>query len=143
MSTEESTIDNFLHRLTYLVEERLGGNWAELSRISGLSGSSIHKIKNGSEPKLTSLEKICNALNVSLDWLVTGRGEISCLDNEAVNDAAADKESAMLLEMIMALPPAEKSTALSLLKSQFSAFEQKKQLDALIKEVAELRQKAG
>ena len=142
MSTEESTIEYFLHRLTYLVEERLGGNWAELSRISGLSGSSIHKIKNGSELKLTSLEKICNALNVSLDWLVTGRGEISRLD-EAVNDATADRESATLLEMIIALPPAEKSTALSLLKSQFSAFEQKKQLDALIKEVAELRQKAS
>lgn len=142
MSTEESTIDNFLHRLTYLVEDRLGGNWAELSRISGLSGSSIHKIKNGSEPKLTSLEKICNALNVSLDWLVTGRGEISHFDNEAANDAV-DRESAMLLEMIMALPPAEKSIALSLLKNQFSAFEQKKQLEALMKEVAELRQKAG
>jgi hypothetical protein len=49
----------------------------------------------------------------------------------------------MLLEMIKALPPAEKSTAVSLLKSQFSAFEQKKQLEALIKEVEALRQKAG
>lgn len=119
-----------------------GMSQQKLATLLGFSQGYIGDIEAGrSEPSFNFLSALTENTNVSSDWILTGKGEMY-RQADAENDAA-DREDAMLLEMIKALPPAEKSTAVSLLKSQFSAFEQKKQLDALIKEVAELRQKAG
>lgn len=73
MSTTNFTVDTFFERLDFVVNDKLHGNWADLSRKSGLAASAIHKIKNGTEPKISSLKRICDALNVSSDWLLTGK----------------------------------------------------------------------
>jgi transcriptional regulator with XRE-family HTH domain len=119
-----------------------GMSQQKLATLLGFSQGYIGDIEAGrSEPSFNFLSALTENTNVSSDWILTGKGEMY-RQADAENDAA-DREDAMLLEMIKALPPAEKSTAVSLLKSQFSAFEQKKQLEALIKEVEALRQKAG
>lgn len=121
-----------------------GMSQQKLANSLGFSQGYIGDIEAGrSEPSFNFLSVLTEKTNVSSDWILTGIGEMYRQANTENDTADRDRESAMLLEMIMALPPSEKSTAISLLKSQFSAFEQKKQLDALIKEVAELRQKAG
>ncbi|CAG1021897.1 hypothetical protein DOJK_01319 [Patescibacteria group bacterium] len=119
-----------------------GMSQQKLATLLGFSQGYIGDIEAGrSEPSFNFLSILTEKTNVSSDWILTGKGEMY-RQADVTNDAV-DRESTMLFEMIMALPPAEKSIALSLLKNQFSAFEQKKQLEALMKEVAELRQKAG
>ena len=119
-----------------------GMSQQKFADLIGVSRSYLGDIESErSEPSFNFLTTIVEKTNVSSDWILSGHGEMY-RQVDVTNDAI-DRESTMLFEMIMALPTAEKSIALSLLKSQFSAFEQKKQLEDLIKEVAELRQKAG
>ena len=68
---------SFLDRLEFVVKDKLDGNWAELSRKSGLGASTLHQIRNGADPKASSLKRICGALGISMDWLTTGEGQIT------------------------------------------------------------------
>lgn len=76
MSTNKFVGATFLERLHHVVNEKLNGKWAELARKTGLTPSTIHQIKMGSEPKLSSLQRIGMALDISLDWLISGEGSM-------------------------------------------------------------------
>jgi len=57
-------------RLTYLIEKRFNGNWNELARQCDLRPSTIQGIKEGNAPRIDTVLRIAQTLNVSVDWLV-------------------------------------------------------------------------
>lgn len=69
-------MDNLSSRLEYLVNSKLSSNWAELARKSGLTPSTIQQIKDGGDARGNTLLRISNALQISIDWLLTGEGEM-------------------------------------------------------------------
>jgi len=127
VSTEKFTKENFINRLNALVQERLEGNWAELSRITGLAPSAIHKIKNGTDPKLSSLERICEALDTSMDWLVYG--------TEAGESEQMPPRIKAMCDMLYNLPEQQQ-------KEILFAVEEKKQIYDLKLEVEDLKRRA-
>lgn len=60
------------HRLALLVDARFRGNWAEAARACGISPTGLQKIKEGSDPRASTLERIALSLGVSLDALILG-----------------------------------------------------------------------
>jgi transcriptional regulator with XRE-family HTH domain len=75
MSNKKLKIRNFIERLERTVDEKMNGNWAELSRKCGISTPTLSKIKGGTEPGIEKVIKIANALDVSIEWLTRGEGE--------------------------------------------------------------------
>ncbi len=71
----------FLRNLSTQVDIQCGGNWAKLSRMSVTPPQSLQKIKNGALPRIDTLQRISNALNISMDQL--------CADDEEIYRAAA------------------------------------------------------
>lgn len=112
-----------------------------LSVILGISSSAFANFKKRNSIPYERIFSVTDSLNVNLDWVLTGKGEMYRQD-ESANDAE-DRESVRLLELINSLSPAEKRDALLVLENKLSAIEQKRQLEALMKEVSELRQKMG
>lgn len=73
-------ISVFQHRINYLIKNRFGGNNSKFSRITGVPESTIRTYLVGNYPKLDKIAEICETLNVSADWLILGRGEITQRD---------------------------------------------------------------
>ena len=65
----------FSDRLAKSVDDFAGGNWAELARRAGLTRSTLQQIKNGADPRGDTLLRISRALDVSVDWLLSGEGQ--------------------------------------------------------------------
>lgn len=59
-----------------LARQRTGLSQAELSEQAGVTPSAVAQWENprGTQPGLTHLVRIAAAMNVTLDWLVTGSG---------------------------------------------------------------------
>src|SRR3990167_7494020 len=66
-------------RVQELVDLRFGGNWAELARQMNVSYSILQSLKSGGDPRVSTLLKVAEALNTSLDWLGRGIGPM-CLE---------------------------------------------------------------
>ena len=73
---------SFHERLHEAVNQRYSGTWAKLARDTGLKPQSIQAIKGGAEPKISTLELITRALEVSSDWLLTGKSSMHATGNE-------------------------------------------------------------
>jgi transcriptional regulator with XRE-family HTH domain len=67
-------VDDLAQRLSTLVDARFGGNWADMSRAAGLRPSTVQKIKDGADPRASTLLRIAQALGVSVDGLLSGKG---------------------------------------------------------------------
>lgn len=112
--------------------------------LIGVSRSYLGDIEaERSEPSFNFLTAIVENTDVNSDWILTGKGAMRRQESNETANETLDREAMKLLEMLNALPPAEKRDALMVLESKLSAIEQKKQLEALMKEVVELRQKVG
>ena len=61
-------------RLSLIVDEKFNGKWARLGDACGLSRSSLQAIKEGSAPRWDTISRICEACEISSDWLMTGIG---------------------------------------------------------------------
>lgn len=75
MSTIKYSKENFFERLENLVNEKMNGNWAELSRISGISKGMLSNFKRNRTPSLETAMKLADALNVTTDWLIRGKAD--------------------------------------------------------------------
>lgn len=118
---------------------------SEFSVIVGVPRSTISEVENKkTKPSTDIIVGISNGFSdINIDWVLTGKGEMYKTEgNDAANETM-DREAVKLLEMLNALPPAEKRDALMVLESKLSAIEQKKQLEELKAEMAALRQKVG
>ncbi len=61
---------NFSDRLKAEVDQKFGGNWAELARKTGLKPSTLQQIKKGADPRLSTLRRIADGLEVDLSYLL-------------------------------------------------------------------------
>ena len=118
---------------------------ADFSIATGIPRSTISEVENKkTKPSTDIIVGIANIFpDININWVLTGKGEMYKTEDYKITNETVDREAVKLLEMLNALPPAEKRDALMVLEDKLSAIEQKKQLEALMKEVAELRQKAG
>lgn len=76
----------FHERLVSLVEEV--GNPNAFANKVGVSPSGIHRLMEGGTPGMPLLIKICDAFNISSDWLSRGIGE-RYLSSSAINSSTA------------------------------------------------------
>ncbi|MFG0315145.1 MAG: helix-turn-helix domain-containing protein [Phycisphaerales bacterium] len=65
------------------LRERLklaGGQYSyrELGRLTGVHPETIRRYMQGHAPSAVFLSRLCDALGVSGEWLLTGRGPMSC-----------------------------------------------------------------
>jgi phage repressor protein C with HTH and peptisase S24 domain len=65
----------FVARLKVLIDR--AGSALALAKAIGVSDSTIHLWISGSEPSREKLWNLAESANVSLEWLVAGRGEMS------------------------------------------------------------------
>ncbi len=72
-------MDGFRHRLNLLKGNR---TIKEFSRILDIPVSTLHYYLNGREPSLSFLVRVCSKLNVSEEWLISGRGPIYRTEKE-------------------------------------------------------------
>ena len=82
---------NLSERLEYLVHSMLGGRWSELAKKTGLSPSTIQQIKDGGDARGNTLLRISTSLNVSLNWLLIGEGDIHLYRSRARTIEEIDK----------------------------------------------------
>jgi len=71
---ELSSSDGFINRLEKCAD--LAGSMNALARLSGMSQSGMRRYFIGGEPTRPVLVAIAHAVNVSLYWLATGKGEM-------------------------------------------------------------------
>jgi len=90
------------NRLNYFIEQELAGNWAELARKSNITPSTLQQVKKGGDIRESTLIRISSSLNLSLDWLLTGEGEMynSIQEKMATGNQKLDNDS---LESIISL----------------------------------------
>ena len=67
--------DAFIKRLRLLSFR--AGNLVGLAEKAGVSNSTVHLWLKGSEPSREKIVALADAMNVSVEWLATGRGEMS------------------------------------------------------------------
>ncbi|MEI6707890.1 MAG: helix-turn-helix transcriptional regulator [Methylococcales bacterium] len=104
----------------------------ELADAIGVSRGYIGDIeRNRSEPSSNFLTLLASKLNVSVDWLLTGEGEMYRLQT-GLNDLHATK----IVQMYDALNDVQQREILS-------ALEEKKQLNNLMEAVHQLQLKVG
>ncbi len=104
----------------------------ELADAIGVSRGYIGDIeRNRSEPSSNFLTLLASKLNVSVDWLLTGEGEMYRLQT-GLNDLHATK----IVQMYEALNDVQQREILS-------ALEEKKQLNNLMEAVHQLQLKVG
>ncbi len=61
---------------------RAGGQYSyrELGRLTGVHPETIRRYMQGHAPSAVFLSRLCDALGVSGEWLLTGRGPMRCAD---------------------------------------------------------------
>jgi transcriptional regulator with XRE-family HTH domain len=103
----------------------------ELADIIGVSRGYIGDIeRNRSEPSSNFLTLLASKLNISVDWLLTGEGEMYR------SGTMTDKHAAKVVQMYEALNDVQQREILS-------ALEEKKQLNNLMEAVHQLQLKVG
>lgn len=130
-------------RIAELVQYFSNGNNSDFGNKIGVNEANIRNYINGTEPKFSFLEKICNNFEISFEWLLTGKepmlkeppqptpvqeAQHSNNDNEVI---ALLREKIALLEENKALQ-AEKIADLEE-KLKFAEFRDKKDMDFKIK----------
>jgi len=83
---------SFIDRLKQLIATSSKSD-AAFARECGIANSTIASWFSGTSPSMVALSRIAESKGVSLDWLITGRGEM-------MHTAGADPELARLLTMI-------------------------------------------
>ena len=105
----------------------------ELADAIGVSRGYIGDIeRNRSEPSSNFLTLLASKLGVSVDWLLTGEGDMY----RQTNNGCADLHGEKVLELYSALSEPQRKEILSVI-------EEKQRLNDLIATVAHLQEKVG
>lgn len=83
-------METFSQRLSALLEERKMSQ-KQLSELAHVTQGAISKYLNGQEPKSAELFRIARALEVSMDYLYSGRNRPKPLNPSARTKAAEEK----------------------------------------------------
>lgn len=74
-------------RVRYLRKEILKITQVELGEVCGIKYTAVSKLeKGGSTVTKRNIKTICNAFNVSYDWLVDGVGDIFIENNDSIHE---------------------------------------------------------
>jgi transcriptional regulator with XRE-family HTH domain len=137
--------DSISDRLDQVVKEKLGGNWAELARLSGLTPSTLQGVKDGKDPRANTLLRISAVVGVTVDWLLTGEGPMyrsqiaapagrSGLSPTYAEEAPPiDQTVINTARLLEDLTPTQR-------REIFDDIEEKKRLNTIERELDELRQ---
>lgn len=76
MTTPDRTLLGFRRRLEHLIEDRFDGKYSHLAQRAGVAVSSVqHCLRHARRfPGGGLLLRLADALGVSVDYLLTGRG---------------------------------------------------------------------
>lgn len=137
MSKEITQITSSGERVTLFRKDKKLSQ-QELADAIGVSRGYIGDIeRNRSEPSSNFLTLLASKLNISVDWLLTGEGEMYRQStNQGLDSDKADKHTAKVVQMYEALNDVQQREILS-------ALEEKKQLNNLMEAVHQLQLKVG
>ncbi len=79
-------------RLAYAMSQTGKNNQTDLSKISGVSQSTISKILRGENKTSKETGKLAKSLGVSADWLISGQGDIWGNSNSRLESVDASRE---------------------------------------------------
>ena len=99
-------VDGISNRLNEIRKE-LGYSQQKLSEKALISRSYIARVEQGLVPSSEFIIKLSNALNISVDWLLTGRGNMYLVDTDHyLNNLDAD--TIRLLSALNSVPKDQK-----------------------------------
>lgn len=87
-------METFSERLAALMAKK-GINQKALSALAGVGQGTISKYLNGQEPKSAELFRIATALNVTMDYLYSGRNKPLSADSNPRAEVAEQKLEAV------------------------------------------------
>lgn len=87
-------------RLSFALRLRRLPKMTSLAAELGVDESAISRWRRGGAMSLQSAGRLCEALDISLDWLMLGRGEV-----EGHKQFSITVQEQELLELVRALPP--------------------------------------
>lgn len=96
-------LDSWQDRFAHALRLRQVGKLYALAVEIGVDESAISRWKKGRSISLENAAQVCRALDISLDWLVMGRGSIDAHRRQASSEGAG----ALAKEMFPELPPAQ------------------------------------
>ncbi len=102
--------DGFAGRFAEAKKLRGVSNYA-LSKQTGIRDNLLGKYDAGTIPGLDRASKIAEALDVSLDWLAMGKGNISRIDEQNQSQSSSNESDRSSLRAITGLPIDEKFMA--------------------------------
>lgn len=69
--------DTFFDRLNSLIRERASGKWTVFAKRAGIPHSTFRAYLNAKIPTAEHLLRIRDTYSISIDWLLTGKGEMT------------------------------------------------------------------
>ena len=57
---------------------------SQVGRLIGVSDETIRRIRHGDQPSVRVVLGLCQAFEISADWLLLGRGEAPNIDHQAI-----------------------------------------------------------
>lgn len=98
-------------RLREAISRRQHRKMLALALDLSVNESAISRWKNGGAMSLEHASRICVVLDISMDWLILGRGDL-----ESHKSFQIDDEERMLLTILRQLPPSSTRSLSELLK---------------------------
>ncbi|MBI5782345.1 MAG: helix-turn-helix domain-containing protein [Gammaproteobacteria bacterium] len=109
------TQELFKTRLHRAVEEKLGGNWAELARRAGLTPSTLQQAKAGKDVRISTMRQIAAALGMPVDWFFEFEFE------KKKGGGAFSREEELLVQKYRQLRPGDRTRAQEIINVLASA----------------------
>lgn len=118
-----------LDRLLLLINDLTGGNKKRFAEMLGISPPQIdHWINRGSLPSAEHLANLHNKLYISINWLLTGEGEIfvkkeaPMMAHEALAEYGYDKEKREYIDKLIKILRTKQDKTVIAIKQNIDAF---------------------
>lgn len=145
MSTEKSELSNIANRLLELVGEFANNKKTVFAQKAGIPKGTFYGYLKGGVPHVEHLVRIQETFFVSIDWILTGRGQKYIHDSEEKVVVDQDPQIARLIEGARRVLTSGNHVAFDALERNIiyfdHAIEAEKRADEAEKEIAEIKEK--
>lgn len=131
LTNNEFDFDEIMDRLKKVTN---ANSYNSLADALGLSSSAFANLKKRGSVPYDKIISLASSLNVSIDWVITGEGEMYRTPKD--ESEVTDKHSEKVLELYGALSDTQR-------KEILFAIEEKQQLNQLMETVQQLKLKVG
>lgn len=77
----EALADGLSHRIIEVIRPCTN---SQVGRLLGVSDETVRRIRHGDQPSVRVVMGLCQAFNISADWLLLGRGDAPVIDHQSI-----------------------------------------------------------